>query len=169
MRHGECAPHFLWSCQRKRAAPGPKEKRLCVQILPFGQVWTGRGSSEMVPRKLIVFCRVRLSPGEQRWCFPAFGGVGAAFGVVDERPVLLAPRVPLRYALPGGSGKADSRSAERQRRENAGQIGLASPDARWQSVAGGGPKVSARPNPRLTLTPIQPPGVSCWDPRIISK
>ena len=148
MRHGECAPHFLWSCQRKRAAPGPKEKRLCVQILPFGQVWTGRGSSEMVPRKLIVFCRVRLSPGEQRWCFPAFGGVGAAFGVVDERPVLLAPRVPLRYALPGWEiekGRFEVGRAAAARRSRSNQV--CTPDARKHFVAGAGLKVSANPGP----------------------
>ena len=53
-----------------------------------------------------------------------------------------------RSALPGDSGKADSKSAERQRMENAGQIGPAPSDARWQSAAGGGPKVSANPGPR---------------------
>ena len=89
-----------------------------------------------------------MGPEEQRGCFSAFGGVGAAFGVVDEMPVLLAPHVPLRYAMPGGNGKADSKLAERQRMENAGQIGPAPSDARKHFVAGGGPKVSANPGPR---------------------
>ena len=40
----------------------------------------------------------------------AFGGVGASFGVDDERSVLLAPRVPLRYALP-------RHTSQRQRKE----------------------------------------------------
>ena len=47
---GNTPPHFLWSCQRKRAAPGPKEKRFVSKSCPCGQVWTstgvGRDSSE---------------------------------------------------------------------------------------------------------------------------
>ena len=37
LRRGEYAPHFLWSCQRKRAAPGPKEKRCGAKrhVVPF--------------------------------------------------------------------------------------------------------------------------------------
>ena len=167
--HGGCTPHFLFeTSKRKCAVHGGKEKMSGPKSFPavrFGQTG-GERAGASVNDSLLPGAPGSLGTESAS---PQLGAWVRLSGVLDERHVLLAPRVPLRYALPGGSGKADSRSAERQRRENAGQIGLASPDARWQSVAGGGPKVSARPNPRLTLTPIQPPGVSCWDPRIISK
>ena len=34
---GECTPHFLWSCQRKRAVHGPKEKRFSSKLAPSGK------------------------------------------------------------------------------------------------------------------------------------
>ena len=95
-------PLFFRLAERKVAAAAVEKKPLCVQIPPIRAGLDKYGSrARRHPCDGAVSCRVRLNLWEQRWCFPAFGGVGAAFGVVDERPVLLAPRVPLRYALPG--------------------------------------------------------------------
>ena len=33
----ECTPHFLWSCQRKRAVHGPKEKRFSSKLARSGK------------------------------------------------------------------------------------------------------------------------------------
>ena len=53
-----------------------------------------------------------------REVLPRIWKCGTAFGVDNGRIQSQAPRVPLRYALPGGkSGLADSKSAERQRKE----------------------------------------------------
>ena len=68
---------------------------LCLFLLQYG------GRARRCSKNLIGFYRVRRTPAEQRWYFPAFGGLGAAFGVVVVWVLPLAPRVPLRYVLPG--------------------------------------------------------------------
>ena len=100
-----------------------KRKNVRAQILPCGQVWAKRGSGESVPSKL-----ASLLPGASgslgtEKCFPAAGGVGAAFGVVVGFGTLLAPCVPLRYALPGwkiekGRFKVGRAAAAGKRRSN---------------------------------------------------
>ena len=73
-------PPFSLSCaQRKVAAPGGKRKALFVQIPPLAGLDEDGGRARRCPRKLRVFCRVRLRLGEQRWCFLAFGGLGNGF------------------------------------------------------------------------------------------
>ena len=51
---------------------------------------------------MIVPYRVRFGLEKQRWCFPAFGGVGAAFGVVVGFGTLLAPRLSPPKSRPDG-------------------------------------------------------------------
>ena len=126
-RDGGCGPHFSFVLPKEKSPPR-RWKRKALWC-PNPALWAGLdkdgGRARRCPRKLRVSYRVRLGLGEQRGCFPAFGELGGAFGVVDGFDQLLFPRVPLRYALPGGSGKAGSRSAERQRRVGESQIGFA--------------------------------------------
>ena len=65
------------------------------------------GRASRCPQNLPDFCRVRLDPGEQRGCFPAFGGLGAAFGVQNRKAPACWPRA-FRFAkrYPGGCGSA---------------------------------------------------------------
>ena len=49
---------------------------LCLFLLQYG------GRARRCSKNLIGFYRVRRTSAEQRWYFPAFGGLGAAFGVV---------------------------------------------------------------------------------------
>ena len=177
----EGAPHFLWSCQRKRAAPGPKEKRFYVQILPVRaglDKYGGRASR--CPRKSIVFCRVRWGLGEQRGCCPAFGGLGGAFGVSVGFGTLLAPRLSPPKSRPDGRlapirACGRSRFATRYR-----EVGGAAADGRRKSnrpctptsqfpVAGAELKVSAKPGPRPTLRLRFCGAVSCWGPSFRPK
>ena len=57
-----------------------------------------------------------VGPEEQRGCFSAFGGVGAAFGVVIEWIILLFPRSPLptpkcrRFAAVGSGTRLRAQS-----------------------------------------------------------
>ena len=85
---------------------------------------------------------------EQGSASPHVGGVGAAFGAVDERPVLRAPRVPLCCALPGYTRGA---AAEREGRGIVKHPGICR-----QFIAGAGPGVFARLGPRPTLTALVP-------------
>ena len=98
-------PHFLFGCaEKKTAVHGQKKRRFRVQILPMRaglDKYGGRASR--CPRKPRVPYRVRYPLGEQRGCCPAFGGVGAAFGVVIKG-LYHWPRayLRLRAALTGG-------------------------------------------------------------------
>ena len=75
-------PHFLFSCaEKKTAVHGQKKRRVCVQNLPIrAGLDEYEGCARRCPRKLRVSYRVRCTLGEQGGCFPAFGGVGEAFG-----------------------------------------------------------------------------------------
>ena len=106
-----CAPHFLCLRQRKRAAPGPKEKRLGAKrhFVPFLLQYGGR--ARRCSKNLIGFYRVRRTPAEQRWYFPAFGGLGAAFGVVvgfgPSWPRAFRFATRYRSLSPGGESKGE--------------------------------------------------------------
>ena len=98
-------PHFLFGCaEKKTAVHDQKKRRLRVQILPMRaglDKYGGRASR--CPRKPRVPYRVRYPLGEQRGCCPAFGGVGAAFGVVIKGLYhWLRAYLRLRAALTGG-------------------------------------------------------------------
>ena len=68
---------------------------------------------------------------------PRIWGRGSGFRGGHRKDLTSCPaRSASLRTTRGGSGKADSRSAERQRMEEAGQIGPAPSDARRQSVAG---------------------------------
>ena len=58
------------------------------------------GRANPCVRNLLGFRRVRRTAQEQRTCSPAFGTAQRLSGVVIVRALPLAPRVPLRYALP---------------------------------------------------------------------
>ena len=99
------APPILFRLAEKECAVhGGRKRRFCVQILPMRaglDKYGGRASR--CPRKPRVPYRVRYPLGEQRGCCPAFGGVGAAFGVVIKG-LYHWPRayLRLRAALTGG-------------------------------------------------------------------
>ena len=132
-------PHFLFGCaEKKTAVHGQKKRRFRVQILPMRaglDKYGGRASR--CPRKPRVPYRVRYPLGEQRGCCPAFGGVGAAFGVVIKG-LYHWPRayLRLRAALTGGwlryapAGAAASLRATQEvagatAEREAGQVGFA--------------------------------------------
>ena len=58
MMAGQCTPHFLWSCQRKRAVHGPKEKRFFVLErdfrwkIPVKSLGAGMALLRLLPRSL---------------------------------------------------------------------------------------------------------------------
>ena len=131
-------PPFSLFATKKTGRARSKRKSLAAGIFPSGENSAENGGlrnrcggiREFVPDASVVL-------GNRGWCRPAYGGVGTAFGVVIGFCTLPAPCVPLRYELPGGGRTANSKLAERQRLEEAGQIGLAPYAARKQSVAGG--------------------------------
>ena len=105
---GNEPPIFFGLRPKKTGRSRSKRKALSVQILPIrAGLDMDRGRARRCPCNGMVSYRVRLGLGEQRWCFSAFGDMGAAFGVVDVWPLFLFPRSPLRLALPGGS-RSDS-------------------------------------------------------------
>ena len=122
LRHGDCAPagahgdappHFLFeTSKRKCAVHGGKEKMFGrINLTPLCQVdRKGESCRGRCLRKLAVSYRMRPTRAEPGAPAAASGEFRLAFGVDDERPVLLAPRVPLRYALP-------RHTSQRQRKE----------------------------------------------------
>ena len=162
-------PPFSFRLRRKENGPFTVQKKRRCGPNPSLSVRFGQngGRASRCLRKLIVSYRVRLGLREQRSASPQLGvwvrlsgwsSNGLSFSFRAPRYLLLSAAAlrrlaparacgRSRLALPGDSGKADSKPAERQRMENAGQIGLAPSDARWQSVAGGQPKISAGQGP----------------------
>ena len=138
---------FLVRQKEKRAVHGPKRKNAWPKSFPVGQVWANGGRCGRCGgrRRLVLGCAFVLG---NREVLPRIWGRGCFFRGWSSDLTSVSFRAP-RFAQRclGGSGKADSRSAERQRREEAGQIGPAPSDARKQSVAGGQPKISAGQGP----------------------
>ena len=123
-------PRFL----EKENASRPVEEKIafCRTTGPAGQLAEMRGSSESVP----TFNRSLLPSAEYigccRDCSAAARRTPAAIvGWKIARPVLLLPRIPLRYALPGQSRKngaqLSSTARVRQQKRTAGHPGGTTP------------------------------------------
>ena len=113
------APTFL--CLGKEKSPPQRWKRNCCgakrHVVPFLLPYGGRCSR--CPGNLIASCRVRCTLKKQRECFPAFGGLGAAFGVVNDASSFSfrcrcrsggevqnrGPAGPLVWSFQGGPGE----------------------------------------------------------------
>ena len=172
-------PPFSFRLRRKENGPCTvqKKRRLCPNPARWAGLDRNGGRASRCPQNLPDFCRVRLNPGEQRGCFPAFGGLGAAFGVQNRKAPACWPRA-FRFAkrYPGGCGSAfggafpasrfEHRRAAAAGRGKSNQICCPFPQL---PVAGAQPKVSAELCPRPTLKLPRPPRVSCWDPTYLSK
>ena len=105
------APHFLF-LRRRENGPlgGPKEKN--------------GGRARPCGRDLRACAGCAWALGNRDDASPHLGAWVRLSGWLSHG-LFLFPRSSLRLALPGRQGRADSRSMERQRRENAGQIGFA--------------------------------------------
>ena len=106
-------PPFSFRLRRKENGRSrSKEKALGrLNLTPLCQVdRKGESCRGRCLRKLAVSYRMRPTRAEPGAPAAASGEFRLAFGVDDERPVLLAPRVPLRYALP-------RHTSQRQRKE----------------------------------------------------
>ena len=55
-------PHFLWSCQRKWAVHGPKEKRRRAEFSPLGENLAENGGVAIGAVGIGGFYRVRRWP-----------------------------------------------------------------------------------------------------------
>ena len=98
---GGCTPHSFSSCRKRMRRARWKKKTLCVQILPIRaglDKYGGRANQDS--RNLAGSRRVRRTAPEQRTCSPHLGPWVRLSGVVIVRALPLAPRVPLRLALP---------------------------------------------------------------------
>ena len=170
-------PPFLFFL-KKRNGPCTVQRETAwgLKLDRFGSsLGQNGGRARRCPRKPRVPYRVRRTPAEQRWCFPAFGGLRVAFGGgYRKAPASLSALIsglraaalrrlasetrlraqPLRLALPG-------RYRERQRKETQTKSVLY-PTSQFL-VAGHGLKHLARPNPRPTLRLKVFCAVSCWD------
>ena len=155
------APPIFFLRHQKENAPCTVEKKKCQG--PNPSLRSGLGKTGVGRVGSVQTCK---SPAGCAWVFgnremlPRSWGRGCGFrgGCRIWHASCPVRSASLRTTRVRIEESADSKSAERQRREEAGQIGLAPSDARRQSIAGGGPKISANPSPRPTLTPIQPPG-----------
>ena len=99
---GDAAPTFLWIAPKEKPPQQRwKRNRFWVQILPFRQVWTNTGverDGAVETWRACAGCAIPLGSRESN---AHIWGLGAAFGVVVVWVLPLAPRVPLRYVLPG--------------------------------------------------------------------
>ena len=108
-------PPFSFRLRRKENGPFTvQKKRRLAQILPCR---SGLGKTGVVGVGAVEIWELVLGCA---WVFrnregasPHLGAWERLSGVVDERPVLLAPRVPLRYALPGWETEASRFEAGR--------------------------------------------------------
>ena len=60
-----CTPHFLWSCQRKRAVHGPKEKRFSSKLARPGKFGDATADSQLsadLPSSIRVRCNAPRHP-----------------------------------------------------------------------------------------------------------
>ena len=151
-------PPFSFRLRRKENGRSRSKEK--AHWCPNPALWAGLdkygGRARQCFRQPEVSCRVRLSLVEQGGCFPAFEGWGEAFEVVAEFGTLLAPRVPLRYALPGGKWSGSGKRSRPNR--------FCSPTHGSSSSRAVRLQVSVRPCPRPTLRPKVFCAVSCWDP-----
>ena len=110
-------PTFLWVAPKEKSPPQRwKRKALGVQILPVRaglDEYGGRASRCGGDLKVCAGCARAL--GEQGECFPAFGGLGAAFGVVIVRPPFLFPRSSPAQEPPLCGGWPPKRACGRSR------------------------------------------------------
>ena len=99
---GTQPPTFLWIAPKEKPPLQQwKRNRFWVQILPFRQVWTNTGverDGAVETWRACAGCAIPLGSRESN---AHIWGLGAAFGVVVVWVLPLAPRVPLRYVLPG--------------------------------------------------------------------
>ena len=126
-RRGHCPcgmrpPFSFWSCpKRECAAPGGREKGACALRCSGpprdGGRRIGACSDSGLPSGTLGSSAIPVTAVPWRM-------VRRLVGVVDGFDLLLFPRVPLRYALPG-----PSRKRERQRKEELG-VSLTSPGQR---------------------------------------
>ena len=102
LRRAGMHPPFFFVLPKKNAPCTVEEKDAWAQNrrqkAPFLLKCGGRANP--CGRNLLGFRRVRRTAQEQRTCSPAFGTAQRLSGVVIVRALPLAPRVPLRYALP---------------------------------------------------------------------
>ena len=113
MRRGECTPHFLWSCQRKRAVHGPKEKRFSSKLARSGKFGDATVESHdrikparSHPGALYLGNHPAFKPQvvtlpQISGCLskrPTFGPAAAPLGVFPKR----GPQPPLSVVLRGG-------------------------------------------------------------------
>ena len=111
-RTGDAPPIFFLRHQKENA-PCTVEKKKCWaqnrHVVSFLLQYGGR--ARRCSKNLIGFYRVRRTPAEQRWYFPAFGGLGAAFGVVvgfgPSWPRAFRFATRYRSLSPGGESKGE--------------------------------------------------------------
>ena len=132
----ECTPHFLWSCQRKRAVHGPKEKRLSVQIYIPWHMGCKFGDAGPVTMRLAETCRVssgcaicRRSAGRlcRIWhfgCRPV-GAYRKGFrnGPADAMPAFEHPRFGRMLSAPTGAAGAKCCASNPVGRDDPGPLG----------------------------------------------
>ena len=105
-----CTPHSFSSCRKRMRRARWKKKTLgrkTAPLAPFLLKYGGRANQDS--GNLTGSRRVRRTPPEQRAYSPAFGTAQHLSGVVIARALPLAPRVPLRYALPRLSPEGKSK------------------------------------------------------------
>ena len=100
--HGGCAPHSLFGLAQKENAPRPVEEKKALSALRCSGPPRATGSAYRCKRRFCpVFGHAMVSCGVDTavpWrMMPMTSGCKDAFDL------LLFPRVPLRYALPGRS------------------------------------------------------------------
>ena len=144
-------PRFL----EKENASRPVEEKIafCRTTGPAGQLAEMRGSSESVPTRL-----ASLLPGAEyigccRCCSAAARRTPAVIvGWKTARLVLLAPRIPLRYALPAGYrkhiAKPSATARVRQQKRSRGNPGAA-PSTDLPQLPDCGSKRGAEGHPEL--------------------
>ena len=98
---GDAPPILFRLAEKECAVHGGRKRRLGAKPAPLAPfLLKCGGRANPCVRNLLGFRRVRRTAQEQRTCSPAFGTAQRLSGVVIVRALPLAPRVPLRYALP---------------------------------------------------------------------
>lgn len=127
---GGFAPPFFFFLRKRMRRARWKKKSLFAAQLAAGQLAEMRGSSESVPAKPAGLLPSAEYIGCCRDCSAAARRTPAAIvGWKIARSVLLAPRIPLRYALPAGYrkhiAKPSATARVRQQKRSRGNPGAA--------------------------------------------
>ena len=89
----KCTPHFLWSCQRKRAVHGPKEKRFSSKLARTGKFGDADGCQPRPDKTRQVSSRCAV-PWQSSSLQAASCSVVSHPGCLSTRPASLSAAAP---------------------------------------------------------------------------